>query len=340
MTSDATAKLVTIGVPIYRRLEYLPNALRIVEAQDYPNVELLVSDNGVHGSKVRDMVQAQYSRPFRFRSNPSTVDIITHFNQIIDEARGEFFIMLNDDDEITPNYVSALVKQMERHPGASFAVARQEIIDKDGRQLRQSKGTLPDKLSGPDCIRAIWQTYDFGFECVESVLGRTHLVKSCGGYANFLKGNGSDNALLIKLCMLGDVTFSSECAFRWRVHEGGFGWSVSADELATASRQFMNWLETDAVVRQFAAANPDVWQPLKQALVRNEWTTYFWRWRDIYRSRMSAVQWTRAAFAMPFIRPYYKRVFTVLARAAKANAVSLVRGRRQSEAPSHLFKGS
>lgn len=45
------SKLVTIGIPIYRRLEYLPQVLKIVEEQDYPSIELLVSDNGMNGTK-------------------------------------------------------------------------------------------------------------------------------------------------------------------------------------------------------------------------------------------------------------------------------------------------
>jgi hypothetical protein len=66
-------KQVTIGVPIYKRLNYLPDVLRIVAAQDYPNVELLVSDNGMNGRRVHEIVAAHYARPHRVRQNPSTV---------------------------------------------------------------------------------------------------------------------------------------------------------------------------------------------------------------------------------------------------------------------------
>lgn len=42
-------KLVTIGVPIYERLQHLPRVLEIAASQDYSNIELLVSDNGENG---------------------------------------------------------------------------------------------------------------------------------------------------------------------------------------------------------------------------------------------------------------------------------------------------
>ena len=63
-------KLVTIALPIYKRLEYLPHVLGIVAAQDYPDIELLVSDNGMNGTRVREIVEASYPRPYRFRQNP------------------------------------------------------------------------------------------------------------------------------------------------------------------------------------------------------------------------------------------------------------------------------
>ena len=109
-------ELVTIGIPIYKRLEYLPQILKIVEAQDYPSIELLVSDNGQNGDKIREILDANYSRPCTFRANPSTVSPATHFNQIVHAASGKYFVLLMDDDEISSNYVSELVNQFEHFP--------------------------------------------------------------------------------------------------------------------------------------------------------------------------------------------------------------------------------
>ena len=38
--------LVSIGMPIFDAEQYLVGALRAVLAQDYPNFELIISDNG------------------------------------------------------------------------------------------------------------------------------------------------------------------------------------------------------------------------------------------------------------------------------------------------------
>jgi glycosyltransferase involved in cell wall biosynthesis len=311
-------KLVTIGVPIYKRLEYLPSVLKMAASQDYPTLELLVSDNGVNGSTVRDIVQARYPRPYRFRQNAATVSISEHFNQIIHEASGEYFAILNDDDEISPNFVSELVHQLERHPEATLAMSRQEIIDKDGVILRKSKQELPEILSAPEFLRAIWETYEFDFQNVESFLTKTELLKKTGGYPLFTKGNHSDDAAVIRLSLGHQVVFGSTCTYRHRVHEGGFGWTVSVEDFAAATREFLDFLDGDPTVLKYAVAEPAQWAALKQLLVRMAWESYLWRWKDIYRHRLSGIRWVRAAFAMPYLPEYYRRVAHVLRNAAKS----------------------
>src|SRR5918996_2871932 len=311
------SKLVTIGVPIYKRLEYLPNVLNVVARQDYPHIELLVSDNGMNGSKVPEIVKRHYSRPFTFRQNPSTVGISVHFNQIVKAASGEYFVLLQDDDEISPNYVSELVSRLERHPEASIAISRQEIINETGDKIAQSEAELPDILSGADFVPDAWQSHKYMFECLATFLARTNDIKACGAYPDFRKGSHNDNALMIKLSLNSYIAFSTNCSFRWRAYETSHGWSISIWDLAADTRQFLRFLETDPTILKFSSARPVEWKKLKSILVRMAWHTYFTRWNDIYRDRLTRPQWLATAFAMPPIPDYYKNVALVLGACVK-----------------------
>lgn len=309
-------ELVTIGIPLYRRLEHLPHVLKIVEAQDYPSIELIVSDNGQNGDKIREIVEAYYSRPYRLRSNLSPVSPAAHFNQIIAEASGKYFVLLMDDDEISPNYVSELVRQFERFPGTTIAFAGQESIDENGVVIKTSIESLPSSLPGPEFISSMWDRYEFGFDIVATFLARTEEIKACGAYPDFPRGSHIENALVTKLCLRGNVVFSSKCMFRWRVVGASYGWTVSIDEFAAATRGFLKFLHNDAVVRKFTSEHPAQAEKVKSCLARMAWGTYLWRWRDIYKRKLSYVSWVSAAFAMPFIAAYYKQVARVLVRAA------------------------
>jgi glycosyltransferase involved in cell wall biosynthesis len=304
--------LVTVAIPVYKRLNYLPGALRAVGAQDYPNLEVIVSDNGMNGSDVPRIVSSHFPRPYRFRQNPSCETLVTHWNQLLSEASGEYFTMLADDDEMSPNYVSELVTLLERHPRASVAIGRQEILDESGAVVRRSTVPLPERLTGPEFIRAAFYTYQYRFECFMTTLGRTADIRRCGGYPDFFMGTAGDDTLLLKLSLDRDVVLSDRCAFRYRVYETSYGLSMSIKEIAEAFRQFVRFLDSDPQLREFAGAHPDTWEELRGYLIKNKWLTHYVRWRTLYRRRLSRLQWVRAAFTLPWIPGYYSKVISTL----------------------------
>jgi glycosyltransferase involved in cell wall biosynthesis len=301
-------KLVTIGVPVYKRLLYLPNVLNIVAAQDYPDIELVVSDNGMNGSAVPEIVKKHYSRPFIFRQNPSTISISSHFNQLVERASGEYFLLLADDDEISSNYISELVAALERNPRVLVALSKQGIMDESGVIIRKSREKLPDTLPGPKFIKAAWGTNEYKFECFATFLARTEAVKACAGYPDFCKGHGNDDALLLKLCLHHGVVFSDRCTFRFRSYESSHGLASSIHDLAQAYRELFQFLDSDPIIHDFRSIRSDEWRDLKKVFVQMIWRTYLERWQGMYRKRLTRLQWTKAAFAMPFIPAYYKNV--------------------------------
>ncbi len=319
------SKLVTVGIPIYKRLEYLPNVLKIVGSQDYPNIELIVSDNGVNGPAVSEIVHRYYSRASRFRQNPSTVGMSNHFNQIIQEASGDYFVLLADDDEISSNYVSELVNLLERHPQASVAMAVQETVDEAGTLVRRSSEQVPEILSGPDFIRAVWGPREFGYESLSTFLARTPRLAASGGFPDFWKGSGNDDALIVKLCLDNFIALSSRCVFRKRCYDTSYGYSQSTQDLARGIKDFLQFVDNDPIIRQFACDHPSEWRATKHLLVKMAWKTYYLRWADMYRQRLSPLEWAKAGFELPFIPEYYKAMIQTLIAASVAKASSAIK---------------
>jgi glycosyltransferase involved in cell wall biosynthesis len=300
-------KLVTVAIPVYRRLQFLPNVLDIVARQDYPNIELLVSDNGENGDAVSDLVKEHYPRPYRFRQNPSTVGMSEHFNQLIHEASGDYFVILADDDEITPNYISEMVTALQ-NPEASVAMSIQQTIDEFGNLMRSSRDTVPETLSGSDFIKAAWQTHEYGYESFSTFLARTSSLRSCGGYPRLWKGTGHDDALIIKLSLGNLVAFSSRCAYRKRYSEESVGFGMPIADLARGLRDFMVLLDTDPTIQAYAVSHPSEWRESKSCLTRMICNTYYSRWIDLYRKRLTRLEWTKSAFYLPYNRDYYRAV--------------------------------
>ncbi|MEX5213749.1 glycosyltransferase family 2 protein [Nitrospira tepida] len=315
-------KLVTIALPVYKRLDYVVSALQSIAEQDYPNIELIVSDNGENGSLVKDLADQWYPRPYRFRQNPSTLPLPIHYNQLIEAATGEYFAFLDYDDVISPNYVSELVRILDDHPDVAVALSREEIVDPSGRILRASSADMPERFSGPDFLRS-WTMY--GYESYATVLGRTAYIKADGGHPFFPGGTYTDDAILIKLCLRGAVGISQRCVFRWRWSEISHGWSLKCASLAEDTRRFLRFLDRDPAILRYQAKEPKEWLDIKKHLFRMAWHTYYERWAGLYRERMPPASWVRAGFAMPFIRDYYGMVSEVLWYAVKGKCIKCIK---------------
>jgi len=297
--------LVTIGIPVYKRLSCLPRALQSVLKQDYPHIELLVSDNGLNGTAVRDLVDQHYPRPYVFRQNPAIVTLPAHYNQLVEVASGKYFIWMPDDDAISPNYVSTLVPLLEQDPTVAVAIARQEYVDASGCVLRVSPNYAPHAISGEQLIT---QWTRMGFESFTAILARTADIRACGGYPEFPGGTHCDDAVLVKLSLGCSIALTNACAYQLQQDETSVGWSLKCQVLAEDTRRFLKFLDTDPWLLAFAGRKPAQWTMLKNSLIKMTWETYYHRWDTLYKERLSLVPWVRAAFALPYIPSYYRAV--------------------------------
>lgn len=318
---------VTIAVPVYKRLKYLAGALECVAAQDYPNIELLISDNGQNGPELQEIIDLHCQRPYRLRRNPETVGIRDHFNQLVEEATGEYFVLLQDDDEISPNFVSSLVSACERNSDVGVALARVEVMDEVGRTVPSKRDQpLPPELMSGEAFVQKWCRHEYDFVCHATNLARTREIAESGGYPDLSKGTSIDDALVLKLGLGRQVAFIADVAFRYRVYESSHGLALDYRELARDLRQFIEWLDSDPVMREYARQHPQQWAGVRSLLVELTWRTYRHRWKTMYRKRLSPAGWIRAAFAMPFIPAYYSAVTSHIVRRGLSASKRLLLG--------------
>jgi glycosyltransferase involved in cell wall biosynthesis len=299
-------RLVTIAIPIYHRLHLLPGALRSVADQDYPDIELLVSDNGGGGSELEDIIRRHYPRPFRIRRNAETEPVMSrHFNQMLEAATGDYFVLLCDDDEISPRFVSELAGILDSDPTIGLALPRVEVLDEDGthRPRAGDERYPPAVFSGADFVR-MWAEGGYCFWNFATVMARTDEMREIGGYP--MMPNGDDNAVALRLALGRKVGFSPEAVFRNRWYESSAGLAVSPWELAEDIKTWLTLLDADPVIRRFAEANPGEWAELRRLARGIGWRTYRHRYKTMYRQRLGRLEWLRAGFALPFVPEYYR----------------------------------
>ena len=131
-----TQPLVSIVIPTYDRAHLLPQAIDSVLAQDYPNVELIVVDDGsTDGTReLLERYAAELSGD-RFQWHA-----LSHggqgraVNHGLAQTRGEILGTLASDDLLEGDAVRRLVAELER-PGPVMAHGQNRLIDEDGREI-------------------------------------------------------------------------------------------------------------------------------------------------------------------------------------------------------------
>src|SRR5579859_2443011 len=122
--------LVSIGMPLYNAERYLVEALDSLLAQDYSNLEVIISDNA--SSDGTEAICRNYAaRDVRIAYHRSEVNhgAVWNFNRVFELAAGDYFMWAAYDDTRAPTFVSACVTALEGRPEAALCCTGVGFID-------------------------------------------------------------------------------------------------------------------------------------------------------------------------------------------------------------------
>ena len=117
--------LVSIGVPVYNGETTIARALDSLLAQDYSNVEIVISDNGsIDGTRSICETYASRDPRIKYHRSEQNMGASWNFNRVFQLSRGEYFMWAAHDDVRHPRFVSACVGRMQECPHAVLCQAR------------------------------------------------------------------------------------------------------------------------------------------------------------------------------------------------------------------------
>ena len=126
--------LLTIIVPVYNILEYLPRCVHSITAQTYRNLEILLVDDGsTDGTgELCDRLAGEDSRiRVLHKENGGSSSAR---NLAIEQARGEYLGFVDSDDYIEPDMYERLYQGIETYQVTVAQIGRDEI-DAEGNLL-------------------------------------------------------------------------------------------------------------------------------------------------------------------------------------------------------------
>jgi len=107
---------VTIGIPVYKSERYIGRTLTSALSQTYPSIEFIVIDDR-GGDSSMDIISSiknshQRGADIRVITNSLNLGVSASRNRIIEEARGKYLFFMDSDDEIAPNTIELLMKNI------------------------------------------------------------------------------------------------------------------------------------------------------------------------------------------------------------------------------------
>lgn len=137
MTDHSAYPKVSLLVLAYDLEPYVREACTAALAQDYPNLEILFTDdNSSDGTfEVMCEIAAGYHGPhtIRLNRNPSNLGVVEHVNRAMELTSGDILIMASGDDVSLPNRVSIIASSFAAEGSAPLLVhSAAEAIDAHG----------------------------------------------------------------------------------------------------------------------------------------------------------------------------------------------------------------
>ena len=178
---------VTVICTSYNQQAFVAEALRSVIAQSYPNIDLIVIDNGSTdqtATRIQEVIQPYPA--IRFIHNALNLGLNRAFNQGLALAKGQYIIDLSADDVLLPDRITRQVVFFEQLPeeyGVVFSNAT--YIDASGQvtgvhyPIDPATGLARTVVPMGCVFRQVLSSY---FICTPTMMMRRHVLHQLNGY--------------------------------------------------------------------------------------------------------------------------------------------------------------
>jgi glycosyltransferase involved in cell wall biosynthesis len=149
----STEPLVFIGLPTRSRAACLRESVKDILAQDYRNIEVLISDNCSDDDTeqvCRELTAAD--RRVGYVRQPRNIGLHGNHNFCMDASRGEFLCLFHDHDRRAPTLIGEYVRFLQAHPRVGIVSSDWDLIDDADAPLGPREWEGPAVTPGLDYI--------------------------------------------------------------------------------------------------------------------------------------------------------------------------------------------
>lgn len=133
--NDSSKPLVSIALATYNGSTYLPELLASLEAQSWPNLEVVVADDASRDGTPELLASYSGRVPVRLVGGGGRVGIVGNFERALAACRGDYIALADQDDVWAPEKIADLMRDLQRverargHATPALAFCDIELVD-------------------------------------------------------------------------------------------------------------------------------------------------------------------------------------------------------------------
>lgn len=251
--------LVSVIIPAYNHENYIQETIESIINQTYPNIELIILDDGSKDKtweKITELKPKCENRfvKIHFETKQNEGTCIT-LNKLLKLSSGEFVYIIASDDLTKPQAIEKEIKFLQDNPDYALAVGDNEYVDSMGKQIFRTQKAFTSNIKN-----AKYKTVK---EFLSSKLKIDFLSDDFGSYKTLYKenyipngylirknifetiGNFTKNApledfwLMLQISKYKKMKYIDEILFSYRIHDTNtIGNSTRMRELTTQTRNY------------------------------------------------------------------------------------------------------
>ena len=210
---------VTVAIPTYNRSQLLDRCLQSVLVQTHADLEVLVLDNA-SVDDTQSVVHALADPRVKYSRNSENIGQYRNWNLAIKLNRSPYLTILQDDDELLPEFVQESLAALEASPNAAYSFAKASGIDLNNEPVPLS-GEFPEAgvMSGLELLHQFVAGTNWVIR-PSTVMMRSSALDTVGPFDTVHSRLSIDLNLYLRLAALFDVVFVPKILARNRIHTG------------------------------------------------------------------------------------------------------------------------
>lgn len=156
---NAVESMISVVLPVFNGEMYLKEAVDSVLAQTYPNLELIIVDDG-STDRSGEIADSYLNEDDRVKViHQKNMKLPSALNNGFDIARGEYYTWTSADNRMFPDCLEVLATELERDRTCDMVFGNMRLIDENGDILRGKGWYELPPLSGnvilPDSVESL-----------------------------------------------------------------------------------------------------------------------------------------------------------------------------------------